>query len=105
MYLDVVIPDAATSNPEWRRRRACRDGVAAARAEDTKRLRYPGPGLVPFAVEALGRPGESAKAFMRSLAPVDAAERTVFLGSAWQTLSVLVQIGNAELLLAASGAA
>ena len=105
VYLDVTVPDAATTNAEWKRRRACKDGVAAARAEDTKRLRYPGPGLVPFAVEALGRPGDSAKAFMRSLAPVDPAERAVFLGSAWQTLSVLVQTGNAELLLSASGAA
>ena len=105
VYLDITIVDAATVNPEQRRRRANHDGAAAARAEDTKRLRYPGPALVPFAVEALGRPGESAVNYLRSLAPVDPRARSKWLGSAWQTLSVLVQTGNARLLLTAAHAA
>jgi len=106
VYLDITIVDAATVNPEQRRRRrANHDGAAAARAEDTKRLRYPGPALVPFAVEALGRPGENAVNHLRSLAPVDPRARSKWLGSAWQTLSVLVQTGNARLLLTAAHAA
>jgi hypothetical protein len=104
MYLDVVVPTAGTTNPETARSRADRDGAAAARAADGKRVRYPGPDLVPFALEALGRPGRDAVTFMRSLAPSDPETRSVVLGAAWQTLSVVLQTGNAELLLSAAGA-
>ena len=102
LYVDVTVTDAATTSPEYRRRRATRNGAAAARAEDTKRLRYPGPALVPFALETLGRPGESATSFLRSLAPTDPHARSKWLGSAWQTLSVVLQTGNAKLLVAAA---
>jgi hypothetical protein len=101
VYVDVTVADAATVNPEQRRRRANHNGAAAARAEDTKRLRYPGPSLVPFALEALGRPGESTISFMRSLAPTEPHARSKWLGSAWQTLSVVLQTGNARLLVTA----
>ena len=82
-----------------------RSGAAAARAEDGKRLRYPGPSLVPFALEALGRPGQSAIAYLRSLAPTEPHARSKWLGSTWQTLSVLLQTGNAKLLVTAANAA
>ena len=104
VYLDVVVPTAGTTNPETARSRAARDGAAAARAADGKRVRYPGPDLVPFAIEALGRPGRDASAFLRSLAPSDPGSRSAALGSAWQSLSVVLQTGNAELLLSAAGA-
>ena len=104
VYLDVVVPSAGTTNPETARARAAKDGAAAARAADGKRVRYPGPDLVPFAIEALGRPGKDALSFLRSLAPTDPETRSVVLGSAWQELSVLLQMENAELLLAAAGA-
>ena len=81
-----------------------RGGARAARAEDGKRVRYPGADLVPFALEALGRPGRDASRFLRSLAPVDPELRSVALGAAWQSLSVLLQTENAELLLSAAGA-
>ena len=103
VYLDVVVPTAGTTNPETARTRAARDGAAAARAADGKRLRYPGPDLVPFAIEALGRPGRDAIAFLRSLAPVDPESRSVALGAAWQALSVTLQMENTELLLSAAG--
>ena len=103
-YLDVVVPTAGSTNPETVRARAARDGAAAARAEDGKRVRYPGPDLVPFAVEALGRPGKDAIAFLRSLAPADPELRSAALGSAWQALSVVLQTANADLVLAAAGA-
>jgi hypothetical protein len=102
-YLDVVVPTAGTTNPETARSRAAKDGAAAARAADGKRVRYPGPDLVPFAVEALGRPGKDAVSFLRSLAPADPELRSAALGSAWQALSVVLQMENAELLLAAAG--
>ena len=103
-YVDVVVPTAGSTNPEIRRSRAVRDGAAAARAEDGKRVRYPGPDLVPFAVEALGQPGKDATAFLRSLAPADPELRSATLGSAWQALSVLLQMENADLALSAAGA-
>ena len=104
VYLDAVITTAATTNPETARSRAARDGAAAARSEDGKRLRYPGPDLVPFALEALGRPGRDAARFLRSLAPLDPERRSATLGATWQSLSVLLQTENAELLLSAAGA-
>ena len=56
----------------------------------------------PFAVEAFGRPGKDAISFLRSLAPADPELRSAALGSAWQALSVVLQMENAELLLAAA---
>ena len=70
--------------------------------EDRKRVRYPGPALVPFVVEALGCCGPAASALLKSLAPADPEERSVVLEAAQQSLSVLVQTGNAELMLAAA---
>jgi hypothetical protein len=101
VFVDVSVVSARSNNAALRRTRAARDGAAAAREEDSKRLRYPGPDLRPFAVEALGRPGESAAALLRELAPAEPQERSAFLAKAWQDLSVLVQRGNAELLLRA----
>ena len=63
-YIDVVVPTAGSTNVETVRARAVRDGAAAARAEDGKRVRYPGPDLIPFAIEALERPGKDAIAFL-----------------------------------------
>ena len=103
VHLDVVVPTAGTTNPEMARARARKDGAAAARAADGKRVRYPGPDLVPFAVEALGRPGRDAVSFLRTLAPADPEQRSVVLGAAWQALSATLQTENAELLLSAAG--
>ena len=83
------------------RARALRDEAAAERAEDGKRLRYPGPAFAPFAVEALGRPGDAPAQLLRSLAPTGPKGRSEVLADAWQTLSVIVQTRNAVLLLSA----
>ena len=101
VYVDVSVPAASTTCPATARTRMARDGAAAARMEDSKRLRYPGPTLVPFVVEALGRPGSDAVALLRSFAPTDPEERSKVLGCAWQSLSVLLQTENAELLMSA----
>ena len=103
VYLDVVVPTAGATNSETARSRAARDGAAAARAEDGKRVRSPGPDLVPFAIEALGRPGKDAIALLQSMAPADPGQRSAVLGAAWQALSAVLQVENAELLLAAAG--
>ena len=100
--MDVAITEASTANLAERRQRAARDGVAAEREEDEKRRRYPGPNVVPFVLESLGRVGESANALLRSLVPSDSADRAQVLGSARQSLSVLLQIGNAEQVLSSA---
>jgi len=102
-YIDVTIVDAQSSDRGLLTRRANQAGAAARRAEDTKRAKYPGPALVPFAIEALGRAGDSAANLLRAMAPTDPKERSEVLGDAWQSLSVLVQMRNAELLLSAAG--
>ena len=101
VYIDVAITDAATDDVHKLRSRAAQNGAAAADKEDRKRFRYPGPDLTPFVVEALGRMGSGADALLRSFAPKDATERSVVLGAAKQSLSALVQMGNAELVLSA----
>ena len=99
VYADVAIVAASTVSAPERRARAARNGAAAASAEDGKRLRYPGPNLIPFVVEALGRPEENAIALLRSFAPTEASERSRVLGCAWQTVAAIVQIEHAELLM------
>ena len=101
VYADVAIVAASTVCGPTRRIRAARDGAAAAKAEDGKRLRYPSPNLLPFVVEVLGRPGEDAVALLRSFAPTDPDERSRVLGIAWQTLCVIIQTEHAEQLLSA----
>ena len=102
-YVDVSIVAASTVDRERQRRRAECDGEAARAMEDTKRLRYPGADLVPFVIETLGRPGESAKSFLRAMAPADPEERSTVLGAAWQSISAIIQVANAEALLTAEG--
>jgi len=96
-FIDVEICDASTVNAAERRARASKDGVAARKGEAGKHRRYPGPDLMPFVVEALGRPGAFAVALMKIIAAGDAEA----LREGRQTLSVAVQMRNAELLLSA----
>ena len=103
VWVDGAVVAAITVTADFRRSRAARDGAAAAREEDSKRARYLGPRLQPFVLEALGRPGGDAKAFLRSLAPAEPNERAEVLADAWQALSVVLQTANAENLLSAEG--
>ena len=101
VYVDVAVTDVATNDVHKFRARASRDGAAAADKEDRKWLRYPGPDLTLFVVQALGRMGSGANALLRSFAPTDPTEHSVVLGAARQSLSALVKMGNAELVLSA----
>ena len=103
VHIDVAITDAATVDVDELRRRSEKDGRAATSKEDQKRVRYPGPELLPFVLEALGKPGASANAFLKALAPQALDERAKVLGAARQSLSALLQSGNAELMLSALG--
>ena len=105
-YVDVAVTSAATASARGRSRRAAKDGVAAADMVRTKRSRYPAhklpnSPLTPFVVEALGRMSPEAEDFLRAHAPEDKAERSLVLRRAKQSLSVLVQVRLAELLLSA----
>ena len=73
---------------------------------DDKRARYPPAGgeLVPLAFETGGRPADTTLAFVRSWgAASEGAERSEVIRYAWQQLSLLLQTGNAELILSAVG--
>jgi hypothetical protein len=103
VYVDVAVVTVMTADGCRRRARASRDGAAASAEEDDKRRRYPGPELRPFVLEAHGRLGDDAMAFLRELAPPDLADRSAFISGALQELSVILQTANAELLLQATG--
>ena len=57
--------------------------------------------MVPFVVEAGGRLGEAAETLIRSVAPKDPVERSLAIASAKRTLSSLLQMGNAEVVIGA----
>ena len=61
----------------------------------------PATPMVPFVVEALGRPSPEAHGLLGAVAPADKKVRSQVLRTAKQTLSVLVQTGLVELLLSA----
>ena len=108
-YVDIAVTSAATTSVDSRRRRAVKDGVAAADMVRTKRSRYPAAKLpnsplTPFVVEALGRLSPEAEGFLRAHAPEDKAARSLVLRRAKQAVSVLVQERLAELLLSAEPA-
>ncbi len=107
-FIDVGFRTAATDDEEEQGRRAREDGRAAQAYVDAKRRRYPpgdnpGEALVPFVVEALGRPSPEAAAFLRAVAPPEAGahSRASVLGAAWQSVSIITQMRLAELLISA----
>ena len=98
LYVDVVVTDAAAeAGTPAGRSRARRDGAAAAAAEEKKHRRYPGPALVAFAVETLGRAGSEAQGLLRTWSAGDAS----VLCEARQSLAVVLQRWNAEAYCAA----
>ena len=106
IYLDATVTCAHSGSEPRQRARANKDGLAASNAVDDKRERYPPSGgeLVPLAFETGGRPGQETVAFVRSWAHgAEPGERTEIIRYAWQQLSVGLQTGNAEMILAALG--
>ena len=106
IYVDTTVTCAQSDNVPRQRARSNRDGLAASTAVDVKRARYPPSGgeLVPVAFENGGRPAETTVAYVRSWgAAFEGTERSEVLRFAWQQLSLLLQAGNAELVLSALG--
>ena len=99
------VVSAQSVNPERVRAFAAKPGSAAEAGERDKRRRYkpehnPRAALVPFVVEALGRPGPQAMQLLRAMAPQDPTVRGLELTRAWAELSTLIQVRRANLLLA-----
>ena len=112
-FVDVVVSCAYSTDPSTLRRRAQRFGCAASDAAAAKRRRYAeaGAALVPFALEAGGRPSDEAAAFVRLCGSAytqtnrseDGTPAPSPTGRLWQELSTTLQLGNAEILLSAIG--
>ena len=106
IFVDAMVTCAHCGFGPRQQARAHKDGVAAADAVRGKRLRYPPSGgeLVPLVFEAGGRPAEETVAYVRSLGHgLEGAERTQLLRYAWQQYSTVLQSGNAEMILSATG--
>ena len=105
-YADGAVVSAGTLSPDTLRQRVARPGRAAADMVTEKRRRYPpaqhpSAGLVPFVVESLGRPAEKTAHLLRAMEPPDPRVRSVALQRAWRSMSYLMQLRLAELLLSA----
>ena len=95
------------------RSRALQDGRAAGDAVADKHRKYPlgGASLVAFALEAGGRPSDEVVSVVRRMAASARADRGDEAARAagltapqlWQELALLVQFGNAEIILTANG--
>ena len=103
-YADVHIVSAQSVHAPTLQSFAAKPGRAAEDGEKLKRTKYkpaanPHAALVPFVIEALGRPGASAMNLLRAMAPKDATSRSSELRQTWCELSTLVQIRQADLLI------
>ena len=106
VFVDATVTCAYSGYAPCQRTRANKDGLAAAAAVSSKRARYPPSGgdLVPFAFEDGGRPAEETVAFVRSWGHgFSLGEWSGVIRFAWQQLSVLLQLGNAEMILSSKG--
>jgi len=106
VYVDTMVTCAHSGYAPRQQARAGKDGVAAADGVRSKRIRYPPQHgeLVPLVFEAAGRPAEETVAFVRSWGlDLDEAERARVIRHAWQQYSTVLQSGNAEMVLSATG--
>ena len=106
VFADVTVTCAYSGYEPCQRARARKDGLAAVNAVAKKRDRYPPSGgeLIPLAWEDGGRPAEETVTYVRSWGHgFPPGERTMVIRYAWQQLSCLLQVGNAEMIMSAVG--
>jgi hypothetical protein len=97
VWLDVTVAYPATPSS------LASDGAPSRNAEEMKRRRYPGPRLVPCALESHGRMGDCFDAFLRSLFKhLDREERSEAIMDARQRISAALWKGNALLIATAA---
>ena len=86
VWVDVAITNASSSCERTQRERALHDGRAARDEEAVKRSRYHGR-ATPFVLEAHGRPGPSALAFIRTFSAECSLGASQSAAEAWAALS------------------
>ena len=101
-WVDVAITAASTMCERSLAARAKIDGRAARDEEGIKRSRYHGRAQ-PFLLEAHGRPGPSAIAFVRAFSVDGDATASESAADAWAALSSVSQAGTARIELSAYG--
>ena len=100
VWLDFAGTAAATHCTRTVETNAKRDGAAARAEEGVKRSRYHSR-ATPFVVEADGRPGTSAKMFIRRYAQNANEGSSTSPAHAWTCLSSILQDGNADIEITA----
>ena len=103
-WVDVEVTSAVSTVERVNCIRARQAGAAAREGEHMKRVRYNNR-AIPFVLEANGRPGQSAQAFIRRFAVDAASGFSRSAAAAWRDMSSVLQAGNAQLELSAYGAA
>ena len=101
-WLDFAVTNAGTNSRRHVQTNARTDGAAARAEEGVKRWRYHGRAL-PMVMEAGGRPGASALAFIRAYAQEADEGFSVSASHAWASLSSIIQSRTAAGILAAWG--
>ena len=104
IWLDFAVTAAATSCVRTSLANARKDGAAARAEEAVKRTRYHSR-ATPFVLESGVRPGTSALTFVRRFAQTAGEGYSTSPAHAWACLSSALQIGNAEIEIAAVGRA
>jgi hypothetical protein len=102
VWVDVAVTSAVTTNQRALQARSRSDGVAARAEESVKRSRYHGR-ATPFVLEADGRPGTSAKTFIRRYSSTASEGHSISPAHAWICISSILQSGNADIELQAWG--
>ena len=103
-WVDVEVTSAVSTTERINIHRAKHAGAAARDGEQQKRTRYSNR-AIPFVLEANGRPGQSAQAFIRRFASDAASGFNTSAADAWRDLSSVLQSSNAQLELSAYGPA
>ena len=106
VYADWNVTREHSKYQPRQRAQSNKDGLAVAQRVGEKRDRYPPQGgeLAPLAVECGGHPSEELVAFVRSYGcGVSPSERSEVISQAWRSISTILQVGNAEMILSAVG--
>ena len=102
VWVDVAVTAATTTCARMLHARAYGDGRVARAEESVKRTRYHSR-ATPVVFEADGRPGTSARAFVRRFSQTADDGYSTSVSHAWACLSSILQRGNADIEIAAWG--
>ena len=105
LYFDVCVWTAHSRDPSTVYTRAQHPGRAVADAAASKHRRYPRAGslLQPLPLEAGGRLGQDFVSFVRRCGAAASEDEPQACSRLWFEASTILQMANAELILAANG--